>query len=389
MSDVEAETAYKKLRDIIMMPKSRTSLEILKIWYTPEDAKILTAGPFKTIGVDRYTIEDYAKKAKLPVEKVKETFERLAKRGVLFYYVSKKDGKKKYMIPPLFPGLIEYFIINKNVSIDERRRFVEKFHSNERETLGLISIPSDFSVFRIVPALNPPKETRMIKIDQKLEPDKSQVLTYEDVEKIVLEAGKEENNIAVVPCTCRTMSMMLKTNPECKKPIMNCLIFGVPARYVVEEGIGRYITVDETLEILKEAEKEGLIHLTQNTVDRQGFICNCCECCCGVISTAKKYNLWNMFQKSDYVPTFDLELCKHCMKCVKICPFYAISYIPGEKEDKSEDIIKVREDVCIGCGVCASNCPSGAIKLVKVRDNKPAKSFIEAVTKMMTSLKNR
>ncbi|MHA1269988.1 MAG: ATP-binding protein [Candidatus Helarchaeota archaeon] len=167
---------------------------------------------------------------------------------------------------------------------------------------------------------------------------------------------------------------------------MNCLIFGVPAKYVVDEGIGHYISVDETLSILQQAEKEGLVHLTQNTIDKQGFICNCCDCCCGILSTAKKYNLWNIFQKTDYIPVFNISLCKHCKKCVDICPFYAISYVTGDKDDKSEDYITIRENVCIGCGLCASNCPAGAITLKKIRDTKPAKNFIEAVTKMMTGI---
>jgi len=385
MSNIDPDTAYKKLRDIIMMPKNKSSLDILKIWYTPDDAKLLASG-FKSVGLDRFTVESYSKKTKIPLDIVKETFERLAKRGVLFYYVSIRDGKKKYMIPPLFPGLVEYFIINQNVSIDERREFVEKFHSDKQNLLGLLAIPSDFSIFRIIPALKPEPESRVIEINEKLTPDKSQVLAYQDVEKIVREAGKIENNIAVIPCTCRTMSMMLKTNPECKRPVMNCLIFGVPAKYVVDEGIGHYISVDETLSILQQAEKEGLVHLTQNTIDKQGFICNCCDCCCGILSTAKKYNLWNIFQKTDYIPVFNISLCKHCKKCVDICPFYAISYVTGDKDDKSEDYITIRENVCIGCGLCASNCPAGAITLKKIRDTKPAKNFIEAVTKMMTGI---
>ncbi|MFX0136336.1 MAG: hypothetical protein ACFFDN_22030, partial [Candidatus Hodarchaeota archaeon] len=115
MATESAEQSYKKLRDIIMMPKNKISLDILKIWYNENDAKVLTAGPFKMVMADRYSIEDYARKSGLPEDKVRETFERLAHRGVLFYYVSKRDGKKKFMIPPLFPGLVEYFIINKNL----------------------------------------------------------------------------------------------------------------------------------------------------------------------------------------------------------------------------------------------------------------------------------
>ncbi|MFX0141506.1 MAG: ATP-binding protein [Candidatus Hodarchaeota archaeon] len=385
MAEKEAKDAFRRLRDVLMMPKSKSSIDILKIWYTPEDIKILMAGPFKRMGIDRYTIEEYADRANFPVETVRDTFERLAKRGVLFYYVSKRDGKKKYMIPPLFPGIVEYFIINQNVNIDERRKFVERFHSDP-EFMGFLANTSDFSVFRIIPALKPGTESRLIQVGEELEVDKSQVFTYQDVEKIVKEAGKLENNMAVVPCTCRTMSMMLKTNPECKRTVMNCLVFGVPARYTVEQGLGHYISVDETLEILRQAEKEGLVHLSQNTVDRHGFICNCCDCCCGILSTAKKYNLPNMFQKTDYIPLFNMETCKHCKKCVRMCPFYAITYRTGEKEDKSDDKIFVREDACIGCGVCASNCPSESITLKKVRDVKPAESFIEAVTKMMTGV---
>jgi len=381
MSSADAEKAYKKLRDIIMMPKNKISLDVLKIWYSEEDAKVLTAGPFKTIGMDRYTIEDYAKKARLPLDTVRETFERLAHRGVLFYYVSKKDGKKKFMIPPLFPGLVEYFIINKNVSIDERRKFVKKFHEHPQDAVGLLGGVSDFTVFRVVPGTKPAADSRLIEMDETIQVDKSQILTYQDVEMIIREAG--DNNIAVVPCTCRTMSMMLKTAPECERTVENCLVFGIPAKFVVDEGIGRYITVEETLEILKQAEKEGLVHITQNTVDRQGFICNCCTCCCGILGMAVKYNYWDIFQKSDYLPVINEELCKKCKKCVNTCQFYALILKSGE--DKSEDKIIVREDVCIGCGICASNCPNDAINLKKVRDTKPATNFIEAVTKMMQS----
>ena len=52
------------------------------------------------------------------------------------------------------------------------------------------------------------------------------------------------------------------------------------------------------------------------------------------------------------------------------------------KEDKSQDKIIVREDVCIGCGICASNCPTDAINLKKVRNSRPADNFMDAAMKM-------
>ncbi len=252
MPNNETDPSYKKLCDIIMMPKNKLSLEILKIWYTEEDAKILAAGPFTTVQMDRFTAEEYAEKTGLPVEKVTETFERLSKRGVLFWHVDRKDeNKRKYLIPPLFPGLVEYFIISPHNSIDERRAFVKKMHQLEGGGMTTNTMDSDFSIFRIIPSLKPAPESRVIDVDQKLVPDKSQVMAYQDVEQIIKDYGRFENNIAIMPCTCRLMSMMLKESPECEATVENCMAFGAAAHYVVAEGIGRNVTVDESMDILR------------------------------------------------------------------------------------------------------------------------------------------
>jgi ferredoxin len=385
MSENEVEKAYRKLCDIIMMPKNKLSMDILKILYTKEDAKMLAAGPFTIVQVDRFTIEAYASKTGYPVEEVKETFERLSKRGVLFWVIDRKDGdKKKYTIPPLFPGIVEYFIISPHNSIDERRAFVKKMHKVEGGGITTNTMDSDFSIFRVVPSLKPDPETRVVEIDRKLSPDKSQVFAYQDVEQIIRDAGRFEDNIAVMPCTCRLMAMMTKESPDCRGTVENCMAFGAAANYVVGEGIGRNVNVDESMEILKQAEKEGLIHISTNTVNKNGFICNCCSCCCGIIGSSVKMNRLDAFEKSDYVPVVDEEACTKCKKCVKICSFHALLYRMGEKEDKSEDRIIVREDACIGCGVCASNCPADAIALKKIRESEPARTFQEGIQRMFT-----
>jgi Na+-translocating ferredoxin:NAD+ oxidoreductase subunit B len=383
MSENASLAAYKKLRDIIMMPKNKISLEILKIWYTEEDALLLAAGPFTMIQVDRFTPEEYAEKTGLPVEKIKGTFERLARRGVLFWQIDRKDReKKKYMIPPLFPGLVEYFIISPHNSIDERREFVKKMRQLEGGGMAPSTLDSPYSIFRIIPSLKPEPENRVVAVGEKLEADRSQIMAYMDVAQIIQEAGRRENNIAVMPCTCRLMSMMLKESPECKATVENCMAFGAPARYVVDEGIGKYITVEEGMEILKQAEKEGLVHMSANILSKQGFICNCCACCCGILGSSVKMNRMDMFEKSDYVPLIDQDACIKCKKCIALCKFHALLYRMGEKEDKSEDRVLVREDACVGCGVCASNCPSEAISLKKVRESEPARTFQEGIQRM-------
>ncbi len=389
MSGNKGEQAYRKLCDIIMMPKNKLTMDILKILYKREDADMLTAGPFTIVQADRYTIEEYASKTGFPVEKVKETFERLAKRGVLFWVIDREDGnKKKYTIPPLFPGIVEYFIISPHNSIDERRAFVKKMHKIEGGGITMNAMDSDFSIFRVIPSLKPDPKSRVVEIDQKLEPDKSRVFAYQDVEQIIKDAGRFKNNIAVMPCTCRLMAMMTKESPDCKGTVENCMAFGAAANYVVAEGIGRNVDIEESMAILKQAEKEGLIHISTNTVNKHGFICNCCACCCGIIGSSVKMNRLDIFEKSDYVPVVDQDKCTKCKKCIEICSFHALLYRMGEKDDKSEDRVIVREDACIGCGVCASNCPSGAIALKKVRESEPARSFQEGIQRMFAGKKS-
>ena len=385
MSGEKTDQAYRKICGIMMIPKNKIYLDILKILYTRKDAEMLAAGPFTVVQMDRFTTEDYAAKTGYPEKEVQATFERLAKRGVLFWVTARNDEtQRKYLIPPLFPGMLEYFIISPHNSLDERRAFINKIHKLEGSGFMTSLLGSDYRVLRVIPSLKPDPGSRVVEIDETLQTDKSQVYAYQDVEQIIREAGKIANNIAVMPCTCRFMSMMSRQSPDCTASVENCLSFGAMANYVVGEGFGRSIDVNEGLAILKQTEKEGLIHVSTNTVSKHGFICNCCTCCCPIVGSSVKLNRLEAFEKSDYVPVVDPEACTRCKKCVTICKFSALLYKMGEKDDKSEDRVIVREDACIGCGVCASNCPADAIALKKIRASEPARSFQESVKRMLS-----
>ncbi|MFW6284831.1 MAG: 4Fe-4S binding protein, partial [Bacillota bacterium] len=63
---------------------------------------------------------------------------------------------------------------------------------------------------------------------------------------------------------------------------------------------------------------------------------------------------------TDYVfelPKLKEEQCIECMLCEKVCPYFAIEF---------KDRITFDPDLCTGCGLCVSKCPTDAIVMDKL-----------------------
>ena len=50
------------------------------------------------------------------------------------------------------------------------------------------------------------------------------------------------------------------------------------------------------------------------------------------------------------------RLCKGCRLCVDVCPVNAIEPLT-EINKKGYEIIRIKEEICIGCGQCYKICP--------------------------------
>lgn len=62
-------------------------------------------------------------------------------------------------------------------------------------------------------------------------------------------------------------------------------------------------------------------------------------------------------------PVWDTEKCKNCLFCFPVCPD---SSILVEKDEKGNaKMIGIDYDHCKGCGVCANQCPFGALSMVQ------------------------
>jgi Pyruvate/2-oxoacid:ferredoxin oxidoreductase delta subunit len=206
--------------------------------------------------------------------------------------------------------------------------------------------------------LMPRPFTRVIPVGMTVQA-KTHVLAFEDIKEIVEKA----RSISVSKCTCRL------TAHKCHKKLEACLQVNKAADYNIARGTGRKLSVEEALEIVRQAEEDGLIHVVMNKQNVDNFICNCCPCCCQTMPVLIKHNI-RVIEPSRFAAEIDPNLCTSCATCLERCYFGAISLEENEPA-------RVEGTKCIGCGLCQVTCPSEAISMVEVRERDfvPEKLF--------------
>ncbi len=189
-----------------------------------------------------------------------------------------------------------------------------------------------------------------------------EVLDYEKA-KAIIEA---QEKLAVGFCSCRHEKHHLGLK-KCDTPMDNCTSMGMSADYLVRHKMARSISKTEMLEILDRSRELCLVFNADNVKQNVSFICHCCKCCCNALAGISKWGYVNSVVSSTLIAECDEVKCEACGKCVKACPVDGVSLIDqsaGER-DRTKKTVHVDRDFCLGCGVCALKCSTGAMRLKK------------------------
>jgi ferredoxin len=275
----------------------------------------------------------------LSLKETSDLLRRAYSRGIIDKLV--EDGIAKYKISDFYARL-DHFVKYENwhdIPIEDRkainRRYLDEFiarhkHNIERKMQGLEAgnaLPNDT------------------------------VMLLGEVEEMIDAAS----DIVVQPCDCR------KLGENCDRPVETCIWLDEGARRALDRGHGRRLTKEEALDLLRRADKKGLMHTADSEWRERGLhaICNCCACDCYPFLAAQELGTKGVWPKSHYIVQYDRERCNQCGACVKRCHFGAF-YHDGsvvEVDGKSKKRVAINPEKCWGCGLCANSCPQDAIEM--------------------------
>jgi Fe-S-cluster-containing hydrogenase component 2 len=198
---------------------------------------------------------------------------------------------------------------------------------------------------------------RVIPIESTIEANQ-EVLAAEEAHDFILNHSEEE--LALVPCPCRTRTEKLGTR-ECKDkfPIGCCIFIGGAAVLFEGTGLGKRVTKQQAVDYLDEMVDIGLVSHTLNARSGDRLICLCCGCCCSQLRGRTRWDNPDAISPSNFVPRAG-EDCIACGTCTERCLLEAMEL--GEETGR----IQVDLDKCIGCGVCTLACPQETLKLYRV-----------------------
>ncbi len=384
MGHLTTKDAYRSLEERINWftqgaPPSETLYKILQVLYTEREAKWVSLLPVRP-----FTLKKAARIWGTTEAKAEKVLDHLCDKALLVD--SEYHGERQFVMPPPMAGFIEFALMRTRGDIDQKY-LAELYYQ-------YMNVEEDF-----VKDLFFATETRLGRVyvqEPVLTNDKmNHILDYERATHIVEEA----EYIGLGLCYCRHKAYHAGHPCEIDAPWDVCLTFGNVARSISEHGeYARLISKEEAMDVLERSYASNLVQIGENVRENPAFICNCCGCCCEALQAARKFAPMQPVATTNYIPKVSLDKCVGCGKCAKVCPILAMKVEEnagaksGEKTTsgsgdtagskvqasgtdgagdpagtakpaRKKKHAVVDTEICLGCGVCARNCPTGAIEL--------------------------
>lgn len=252
-------------------------------------------------------LAELAKKTKKPEAELEKLLQEMAVVGIIEYNWENADHVKQYVLPRYVPGSAEFMVMNK-AQAEAHPEVADFFEHMSRLPLEKVT--------PMVPLGGAGIGMHVIPVEKAIPATQESA----SVEHISYWLNKYKDKYAVGQCSCRTQQ---RIRGEGTGDIEGewCIGVGDMADFLVETGRGRYIDIDEVMEILERAEKMGYVHQITNIdgEDKIFAICNCAAGVCNGLRTSQLFNTPNM-SRSAYRAHVKTENCVACGRCVEYCP---------------------------------------------------------------------
>lgn len=180
-------------------------------------------------------------------------------------------------------------------------------------------------------------------------PTRDTVLTLDETLEFI---DAQERPVFLSTCDCRSLA------GDCGKPTRTCLTYKTGVNSFRGRGLSQALTKDEAKEVVRKADKAGLMH----TANPNG-ICNCCGDCCFLMLGMQALESQGVWPIQPHVVSFDADACVGCGCCVKRCNLGVFTRAAAPAGSRRASKIEVDASRCVGCGLCVITCPVHALEL--------------------------
>ena len=223
-----------------------------------------------------------------------------AMHGIVEYNWENPQHEKQWYVQLFVPGIAEM----TNMVLKQVEKYPELASSFDKMTF----LPLEGKT-HLIPPGGDGIGMHVVPVESAI-PSHCQSMSIEHISHWL---DKYDGKYAASPCSCRQSR---KTFDEgcADDPEGWCIAVGDMADYVVETNKGgRYITREEALAIMKQAEDNGFVHQITN-IDGENkifAICNCNVNVCYALRTSQLFNTPNM-SRSAYIAHVDKDACVAC-----------------------------------------------------------------------------